>query len=43
VRRELFICVELIPRGLDNRLSRWLYGPVVTQFGEDGWELVPAT
>lgn len=34
--------LELIPKGLDNRLPRWLYGPVVAQLGEDGWELVPA-
>ena len=34
--------LELIPRGLDNRLPGWLYGPVEAQLGEDGWELVPA-
>jgi hypothetical protein len=34
--------LELIPKGLDNRLPGWLYGPVVAQLGEDGWELVPA-
>jgi hypothetical protein len=34
--------LEMIPKGLDNRLPRWLYGPVEAQLGEEGWELVPA-
>lgn len=34
--------LELIPKGLDNRLPGWLYGPVEAYLGEDGWELVPA-
>ena len=34
--------IELLPKGVDNRLPGWLYGPVVAQLGEDGWELVPA-
>lgn len=34
--------LELIPKGLDNRLPGWLYGPVEAWLGEDGWELVPA-
>lgn len=34
--------IELIPKGLDNRLPGWLYGPVVACLGEDGWELAPA-
>lgn len=34
--------LELIPKGMDNRLPGWLYGPVVACLGEDGWELAPA-
>ena len=34
--------LELIPKGLDNRLPGWLYGPVEAWLGDDGWELIPA-
>lgn len=34
--------LKFCPKGLDNRLPGWLYGPVEIQFGEDGWELAPA-
>ena len=34
--------IELIPEGLDNRLPRWLYGPVEARLEETGWEISPA-
>lgn len=33
--------MELIPEGLDNRLPRWLYGPVDAYLEDEGWVLVP--
>jgi len=34
--------VSLVPKGADNRLPAWLYGPVETQLEDDGWTLRPA-
>ena len=34
--------IELIPEGMDDRLPRWLYGPVEARLGEVGWEISPA-
>ena len=33
--------MELIPKGLDSRLPRWLYGPVDAYLEDEGWILVP--
>lgn len=33
--------LELIPKGLDNRLPGWLYGPVDAYLEDEGWVLVP--
>jgi len=33
--------MELIPKGLDDRLPRWLYGPVDAYLEDEGWVLVP--
>ena len=33
--------MELIPKGLDNRLPGWLYGPVDAYLEDEGWVLVP--
>ena len=33
--------LELIPKGLDNRLPGWLYGPVDACLEDEGWVLVP--
>lgn len=34
--------LEFCPKGRDNRLPGWLYGPVEARLGEDGWELASA-
>lgn len=34
--------VSLVPKGTDNRLPAWLYGPVEAQLEDDGWTLCPA-
>ena len=45
IRRLDVRCVgelmELIPKGLDNRLPGWLYGPVDAYLEDEGWVLVP--
>jgi len=33
--------MELIPKGLDDRLPRWLYGPVDAYLEDGGWVLAP--
>ena len=33
--------MELIPKGLDDRLPGWLYGPVDAYLEDEGWVLVP--
>ena len=33
--------LELIPKGLDNRLPGWLYGPVDAYLEDEGWVLAP--
>lgn len=33
--------MELIPKGLDNSLPGWLYGPVDAWLEDEGWVLVP--
>lgn len=33
--------LRLLPKGYDNRLPGWLYGPVDAWLGDDGWVLVP--
>jgi len=33
--------LELIPKGLDDRLPGWLYGPVDAYLEDGGWVLVP--
>ena len=33
--------LELIPKGLDDRLPGWLYGPVDAYLEDEGWVLAP--
>lgn len=33
--------LELLPKGYDNRLPGWLYGPVEAWLGEEGWAIMP--